>query len=303
MKQAILLIAYKEMRQIKEMIDFFNEDYSFYIHVDKKSSISKKEIDDLLENKRVVFIGRKYRVNWGGTNYLKTILFLVNEALKSTEPEYFHLISGQDFPIKSCFEIKKFLEENRGKEFLEVSELHQDNEWNTFAWSEGGGVDRLLYYYLYDVFNVKLRYRHTLVLKLVQWQWRLGLRRKLPEKFPTLYGGSAFWTLSRQCLQHTSDYVTNNPFYLKRFAFTYVPDEIFFQTIILNSPFKKNVVNDNLRFIVWENRNGNNPANLDERDFENIIQSNKLFARKFQHPVSEKLLARLKSYLSMKDMA
>ena len=44
MKQAILLIAYKEMRQIKEMIDFFNEDYSFYIHVDKKAVFQKRKL-------------------------------------------------------------------------------------------------------------------------------------------------------------------------------------------------------------------------------------------------------------------
>jgi hypothetical protein len=49
-------------------------------------------------------------------------------------------------------------------------------------------------------------------------------------------------------------------------------------------------MNDNLRLIEWENRNGNSPANLDGSDYEKIVNCDKLFARKFAYPISESLV-------------
>lgn len=49
-------------------------------------------------------------------------------------------------------------------------------------------------------------------------------------------------------------------------------DEIYFQTILLNSPYKDICVNDNLRYINWsKDREG--PAILVEDDFEEITKS------------------------------
>jgi hypothetical protein len=63
----------------------------------------------------------------------------------------------------------------------------------------------------------------------------------------------------------------------------------------MNSPLKENAVNNNLRFILWEQRNGNFPANLDETDYEAIKASDAFFARKFEYPVSERLLKMLEN--------
>jgi len=76
---------------------------------------------------------------------------------------------------------------------------------------------------------------------------------------------------------------------LKRLRFTFCADEIYFQTILMNSPLKDKIVNNNLRFIDWTRRNGNFPANLDESDFHSLKNSDKIFARKFEFPISEKL--------------
>jgi len=57
------------------------------------------------------------------------------------------------------------------------------------------------------------------------------------------------------------------------------------------------IVNNNLRFIDWTRRNGNFPANLDESDFQSLADSDKIFARKFEFPISEKLKQMIKEYL------
>jgi hypothetical protein len=98
------------------------------------------------------------------------------------------------------------------------------------------------------------------------------------------------------------NYTERNPSLLKRLRFTFCADEIYFQTILMNSPLKNKVINNNLRFIDWTKRNGSFPANLDESDFQMLVESDKIFARKFDFPVSEKLKLRLTEFLKeLKD--
>ncbi|MNG36128.1 hypothetical protein D3C84_1230620 [compost metagenome] len=65
----------------------------------------------------------------------------------------------------------------------------------------------------------------------------------------------------------------------------------------MNSAFAKKVTNNNLRHIDWIARNGNNPAILDATDYDKLVQTDALFARKFEYPMSIELLGKIKSLL------
>jgi len=291
MKQAVLITAYTNIEHLNSIISSLSDNFEFYIHIDKKSNIYKEDILRLTQKKNVALVSQKYNINWGGINHLKAILFLLENSLKNKSIEYFHLITGHDFPIKRENDINSFLNQNKGKEFLEFVKLPYE-KW------ENGGYDRFLYFNLYDCFNGRNGWGKTFIKRFVRFQKFLNMKRKWPSGFPTeLYGGSTYWSLSRQCIEYVFKYMKENPNFLKRFKYTFCSEEIFFQTIILNSDFKDKVVNDNLRFIVWEERNGNFPANLDETDFDNIIKSNALFARKFEPEVSASLLNSIKEHL------
>jgi hypothetical protein len=71
--------------------------------------------------------------------------------------------------------------------------------------------------------------------------------------------------------------------------FTFCSEEIYFQTILLNSKYINNIINDNLRYIDWDSGRGGYPAFLDKTDYEKIKHSNKIFARKFHETKSEEL--------------
>ncbi|WP_442939850.1 beta-1,6-N-acetylglucosaminyltransferase [Nostoc sp.] len=77
---------------------------------------------------------------------------------------------------------------------------------------------------------------------------RLVKKRKLPEGF-AIYGGSQFWCLTGECIKWINIFVKQNPKFVKRFNYTYCTDEVFCQTLVLNSPFKDKVINDNLKYI------------------------------------------------------
>lgn len=296
MKQGILITAHKNLSHLIKIVDWFDNDFLFFIHIDKKTLPKINEIELLKKKNNVALICQKYRVNWGGgVNHLKSTIFLIQEALKYKDVEYFHLISGSDFPIKDYQYFRDFFLKNRGKEFIAYSELPKKN------WSGNGGLDRLLYFRFYDIFNAKNKFNNLILELTYILQKKIHLIRQIDKKFPKLYGGSDWWTLSRECLKYVMQFLKTNPHFLRRFRFSFCATEIFFQTIILNSNFKEKIINNNLRFIEWENRNGNCPANLDESDYNKILNCEKLFARKFEYPVSLSLLNTLilnKSHLS-----
>ena len=285
--QAILITAYKNFHHIKYLIDFFDDDFVFYIHICQKSIITKSELENITNDKRVIFITRKYSGNWGGLNQLESILTLAEEAIKNQDIEYVHLMSGQDFPIRSCERIKYFLQENKGKQFIRYAELPIKD------WKYNGGLGRLTYYHFYDLFNHKSMLGAMTNRALLLIQKIIRINRNI-SCLPKLYGGSAWWTLSLDCLKYIVAYKKINPLFWEKFKHTFAPGEMYIHTIIMNSPFKENVVNNDLRFIEWVFRNGNSPANLDESDYDRIIESNKLFARKIEYPISEKLMSRLR---------
>ena len=81
-------------------IQYYDDSFNIYIHIDKKSVIDPSTFSDLKALKSVKWIGSKYKVNYGGRNHLMAYLYLCELALKDHENTLFHLITGQDFPCK-----------------------------------------------------------------------------------------------------------------------------------------------------------------------------------------------------------
>ncbi|WP_170179813.1 beta-1,6-N-acetylglucosaminyltransferase [Flavivirga rizhaonensis] len=292
MKQAILITAYKNFEHLVDILDFFDESFEFYIHVDKKSIIPKSVFKKINSRKNVKTLSQRYKVNWGGVNHLKSILFLAGNALQEPDTQYFHLISGQDFPIKNTLQFKKMINSSKSKDYLEYFEVP------TKAWAnENGGLDRVQYYHLFDMLDAK---------KHIKWLWwfvrlqkKFHFKRSIKNEIPKLYGGSTWWSLSRETLQYVVNYTNKNPYLINRLQYTFCPEEIYFQTIIMNSDYSKKVINDNLRYIDWEStrigKYSASPAVLSSSDFEKIKASKKIFARKFDNPISDNLKVMLQN--------
>lgn len=274
MKQAILITAYKNFKQLKDLIIQFDGGFNIYIHIDKKSKIRKKELDEITNVSNVKYITQKYKVNWGGTNHLKACLLLSEKALFHNENIYFHLITGEDYPLKTNNYFKGKLSSNLKSKlnFLEFSDMPNKN-W------KNGGVDRLKYYNFYDLFNVKSSFGRKWIRKTLRIQNIFRIKRSMNFELQ-LYCGSTYWTLHRETLKYVIDFTNHNPLFLRRFKFTFCAEEFYFQTVIMNSEYANKVINDNLRYIDWETGRGGYPAFLDETDYKTIISSDKLFARK-----------------------
>jgi len=293
MKQAILITSYKNYPHLKRILNYFDDDFYIYIHLDKKSEISSDEIEELTNHERVKFFCQKYKVNWGGLNHLRSILFLAKKALENKENFYFHLISGQDYPIQTCEKFKRFFSNNREKNFLNYFNVPFE------GWGTNGGLDRLEYYNFYDFFDAKKIKQSLWIIRIQKVQQRIGLKRGLPKTLSNLYGGSTWWSLNRQALEYCITFSLKNKAFLNRFKYTFCSEEFYFQTILLNSDLKDTISQNTLRFINWKKNHWKKPSILIQDDFAELVKSEAFFARKFEYPDSLEILDSIEKRLKL----
>jgi len=266
MKIAYIILAHKLPEQLVRLVKkLYTDTSSFLIHVDKKTDNEtyQKMVDPLCDYKNVGFLKRHVN-NWGAFGHVKAALKL--------EFDYAILLTGQDYPIKSNTYIHQFLEDSGQRSYLEYFSLPNE------IWAnENGGMDRINFWYLYFLGRPhKILSRSYLP------------SHKLPGDFK-VFGGRSNWCLTRDCIVYIDKYLRRNDRVVKFFKHAGLPDEIFFQTILLNSHFKSQLVNDNLKYVDWSDLLAH-PAILLTRDYEKLIDSTSLFARKFDETVDANIL-------------
>ncbi len=288
MNHAILVCAYKDVDHLKYLVRQFDEKFDLFIHLDRKFKFSEEEISDLRSISNVKAVISTYKVNWGGSHLLFAMIRLMQIAKEMGDYDYFHTVSGQDIVIKSCADFQNHFIKNKGKEFLEFFSLPTD-KW------EKGGMERLERFHFYNEFNSKANIGFKIIKLLLKAQKLLRIKTKAFGNFPIYYGGSCWFSISNECVDYCLNYIENNPDIFSEIKYTLLIEEVFFQTLILNSPFKDRVLNDNLRYIDWEFRNGNSPAVLDVSDKDKIDISDKLIARKIEPSISRFLIEHIGS--------
>lgn len=276
MKQAILITAYVNLSHIQRIIRCFDDDFDFYIHIDKKS----KEDYGYLKNQPNVFVYKKYPIYWGSDNHLFAIIYLIRRVLESNRNyDYCHLISGSDFPIKSAKQFKQFFSSANKNNYIEYFTLPHSN------WGTTGGLERLQYYWLgHRHMDVRTSW---LIPRILWLQRKLHIHRNL-DFLPQLYGGGTYWSLRREVLQYAIE-ITDKQELLHHFAHSHTAEEIWMQSILLNAP-QFIVVNDSLRYMHWIG-NASSPSTLSNVDEMPAIRHSKsFFARKFIAGQSDELL-------------
>jgi hypothetical protein len=256
---AYVISAYRNLDQLARLVRRLHANATtVVVHVDKKTDDAAYSslLTDLGEVPSVHFLER-HTCHWGGFGHVRATLKGIRELTRREVAfDYLILLTGQDYPIKSNEFINAFFESNRGKSFM----LH--DALPTTWWTPRGGLDRIEYWHL------RLYGKHL----------RLPWRRRFPAGLRP-FGGGAYWCLSRECIDFVSEFVAARSDVVDFFKHVDIPDELFFQTVIMNSELQDTVVNDHLRHIDWTR--GVRPAVLDVRDFERLRDSPKLFARKF----------------------
>jgi hypothetical protein len=294
MNIAYIILAHKLPDQLIRLVRKLNTlSACFFIHIDKKtdSNTFEKIKTALREFDNVYFLDR-YARYYGDYYHLKATLdALVRIKTVGVQFDYVVLLTGQDYPIKSNGYIQEFLLNAKGNSFLEYFSLPSD-VWK----NEDGGLDRI-YYRHYCVrgrhFAFQRKNRLPGLLNPI-WSYLSKfppVRRKSPRNLTRFYGGSAYWCLSRACIEYLLNYIESNSSLVNFFEHVDIPEESFFQSILLNSPLAGSLINKNLWYILWST--AHHPFVLDSSKYEDIMSTDKLFARKFDLTVDDKILDKI----------
>lgn len=274
------MTVYKSIELINDFISKLDEKVDLYIHIDQRSSIS---IDQIIHNDNI-YVFKKIKTRWGGINHFKAYLFLASEALLIKEYDYFHLLTGQDCLVNSFDKYDYYFSNNMS--YLEYEKMPVE------CWDdENGGFDRIKYYRFYDMINSKNKFGSYLLFAIFKFQKMLRLSRIIYKI--DYYGGSGYCSLTLEALRYVLDYLKHNPEFVKSMKYTFCAEEIIIQSILLNSSLKNKIVNNNLRYIDWTYPSVPHPKILDENDYDNIVKSRCLFARKVDYNISAKLLRKI----------
>jgi hypothetical protein len=208
-------------------------------------------------------------------------------------------LSGQDYPVASLAEFAKELATAPHDGFL-----HHSAE---LALSRPDGYDR--YYFQYRKLKENLSVTERALLRVprvalerVSAPYRIntsyGLmvgRRADPAPFNAdfrCYAGSYWHTIRRRCADYLLDFVEREPTLLDYLKRVLVPDECFFQTVLVNQPGFR-FVNDNRRYFDMRGARHGHPKVMTEADMPKFLGGRYFFARKFEWSSGTALLDKL----------
>ena len=280
-------MAHNDIENISELTNYFDDDFSIFIHLDKRGKFTADDLKTLKSKKNVFLISQKYKINRGGFKSLKAELFLMKKALHHGDYDYFHLISGQDYPTKSIGEFKYFFKETSDAEYIVCKKI--PSEWAT---------DRLRFFQPYDYFDCSKPKGSNIINRITKFQQKRKFYRKPQKQFDALYEGSEWFSLTKNAVRYILDYTSKNPGFYNRLKYTMNADRTYIHTVLANSVFKEKINNENLRYINRGSKNNSFHAILDESDFFKILGTDALFARSVDRDKSKELIKKLNYRIS-----
>lgn len=283
MKEVFLIHAHKDLDQLNGLVEQLHDDeFLIYVHLDRKWDVDPARVHPAA---RVV--APRLDVRWAHFSQVEATLNSLRQIVREV-PEFDKVIflSAQDFPLLPNARLKQELAALADRELLDVVPLRE---------GEGGWPANFRYEYFYTDGGDRLA---RLACGTANRLLRLaGATRKLPGGMEP-WGGSSWWALSRGCIVELLARVEREPRLSRFFRTVQCPDEIFFQTLIMNSPRRERVLGRNFRHIQWPEQGAPNPKVLDEHDFDRIAAARAHFCRKLDSQASERLLARLRALLA-----
>lgn len=286
MKHGFLILLHNNYEQVRKLITLFDKEDSYiFLHVDKKSKLTDKDISLFFQSAQIahIILVDRVSVQWGGYSQIQATMSLFKEAIKY-DLDYYHLISGADMPLKSWKELDAFFEKNKGVQFVSyVPDTYQKSLQK-----------RIKYYWLFQeiignpkqVIQQKSIYKIFLlcvqrVFVFIQMLMKVDRRKKNEGIIFTI--GSNWVSITKGFL----DYIVHNEQWIRKtFNHTLCSDEVFVTTLLSNSLFSKKV-QPNQRYIDWGR---GNPYVFRASDYNELVSSGKIFARKFDQNVDSQII-------------
>lgn len=298
MKHAFLIMAHANYPLLSRHLRKLDHcDNTIFIHIDAKSALTDSDVA-MLKNacsaSSVHFIDR-YKITWGGYSQINLELRLL-EAAVGQKFDYYHFLSGIDFLIKPMADFHSFFEKHNGCEFVDFAS-------EDFTRTTLGRVAQYHFFAEYcgrDTRN-PLFWVEDVSLGLQRKVFRINRLKKHPEV--KIQFGANWCSITHGFAEYL---LSQEPKIRKLFSFSSCADEMFLQTVLLASPFAKNIftpdssggtMKAHLRSTDWTRpgKQESSPYTYRVTDYEELIQSGNLICRKVSdaQPEEEALIQKL----------
>lgn len=273
-KQAYLIIAHKQLELLHKLIESLDYEYNdVFVHIDKKTTVNFEDLNDCTTKSKVYFF-QEYDVKWGRESQVAVEMLLFQKAYNQGEYSYYHLMSGQDLPIKPIEEIYRFFNDKE-VEFLEFGkDDHLKYRFRLGDYHYNGKSSCLKHAFsLANIINTKLGKD-----RITRYQLKV-------------YKGSNWASLTNRAVK---ELIEHKKLIKKITRWTLCPDEVYKQTLLKNSKiiFAMNTGED-IRYIDWEHHEGTSPHTLRVWDYEKMISLNCMFARKFDLEIDKNIIQKI----------
>lgn len=293
-KHAYLVISHNKWKQLRFLIDVLDDPRNdFFILIDTKARDFDK--DRFLSSfpsstSDRIFFAKQIDIRWGMYSQIEAELSVLKESTSHSNYDYYHLISGIDMPLKNQNEMHKFFDSMQGTEFVDYDEYNDNKQ----------ALERSRYHYVLQTLVGRSQHTPIKYLRdiLVFFEKAIGVNR-VKEIENDLGKGATWFSITDDFARYV---VSQEEFLKKHFNYTYCCDEVFLQTLLNRSPYKKNwfgfknseVSYQNLRYLDWGR---GKPYTFRKDDFFELCKSPYMFARKFSEDI---ISDDIKKYLGVK---
>lgn len=298
-KHAYLIMAHNNFSLLQKELQLLDDKRNdIYVHVDKKAkNVDEKKITNQIRYSNVFFIPRM-NVKWGGYSVAKCTIELLKAATAKQAYRYYHLLSGADLPLKTQDEIHNFFDNGGDLEYVSFDRPVVRPEQ----------VKRVRrYYWFQDIYGRNHKKFPQILLYLID---RISLKiqdlcmvDRFKKQSVTLQKGPEWFSITDEMARIV---VGKEQWIQRQFSHTRCCDEVFLHTVLYNSKRKTHIyqnglqgekTNACLRLIDWGR---GKPYVWRNENFQELVQSPYLFARKFDPNVDSKVIDRLVEYITDK---
>ena len=290
---AYLLFAHKNPAQFGRLLKrLYYPGAMFYIHVDAKAPLNEFQLAaSSIPATALRWLPKRKTISWGNFSLSEAYLHGFETVLKQQpQVDFIITISGQDYPIVSNEVLHNWLYERIDQTILDYALVTEESPHI---------LERVEQYYLSIKPHRTIIYPHPTPTdfrkKLFNTALRFSRLFNLPRRLPLqhqLYFGTNWFQLKPLTARYLVEFARNNPSYVNFYRTTFVPEEIFFQTILLNAPDKirSTIHNHRMTFMQWDRAPNSYFTPISVSELPDMISSDKFFARKFDETCDSEVL-------------
>ena len=172
-----------------------------------------------------VYFQSNYRITWGGIEHLKAILQLLDKSMEF-DYKYVHIISGEDYPLKTIDEIEDYFENN-------------DKIYSNYSFidtKKHPGARRYQYYWPYVKYSMNYKKQYIRIFNLffvmLQVLFPFWNKNKVGE-ITKIYWGFVWGSYPKQAIEYVLNYLNIHQEFWKDLTTCKIPEELCFQTILI----------------------------------------------------------------------